>query len=96
MDDKTESLLYAASRREHIVKTLLPALNEGKIVLCDRYLDSSLAYQGYARGIGIDEVYHMNTYATDHLLPDLTLLICVKPEVGMERIKKINVGHLID
>ena len=70
MVDKTESLLYAASRRKHIVKTLLPALNEGKIVLCDRYLDSSLAYQGYARGIGIDEVYHMNTYATDHLLPD--------------------------
>ena len=88
MDDKTESLLYAASRREHIVKTLLPALNEGKIVLCDRYLDSSLAYQGYARGIGIDEVYRMNTYATDNLLPDLTLLICVKPEVGFERIKK--------
>ena len=94
MDDKTESLLYAASRREHIVKTLLPALNEGKMVLCDRYLDSSLAYQGYARGIGIDEVYHMNTYATDHLLPDLTLLICVKPEVGMERIKKNQRGAL--
>ena len=94
MDDKTESLLYAASRREHIVKTLLPALNEGKIVLCDRYLDSSLAYQGYARGIGIDEVYRMNTYATDNLLPDLTLLICVKPEVGFERIKKKQRGAL--
>ena len=94
MDDKTESLLYAASRREHIVKTLLPALNEGKIVLCDRYLDSSLAYQGYARGIGIDEVYRMNTYATDNLLPDLTLLICVKPEVGFERIKKNQRGAL--
>ena len=94
MDDKTESLLYAASRREHIVKTLLPALNEGKIVLCDRYLDSSLAYQGYARGIGIDEVYRMNTYATDNLLPDLTLLICGKPEVGFERIKKNQRGAL--
>ena len=65
MDPKTESLLYAASRREHIVKTILPALNEGKIVLCDRYLDSSLAYQGFARGIGIDKVYDMNLYATE-------------------------------
>lgn len=94
MDDKTESLLYAASRREHIVKTVLPALNEGKIVLCDRFLDSSLAYQGYARGIGIDEVYHMNTYATEGLLPDLTLLVCVKPEIGLGRIKNNHRGEL--
>lgn len=94
MDDKTESLLYAASRREHVVKTLIPALNKGKIILCDRYLDSSLAYQGYARGIGIDEVYKMNTYATDNLLPDLTLLICVKPEIGFNRIKNNQRGNL--
>lgn len=92
MDDKTESLLYAASRREHIQKTVLPALNEGKIVLCDRFIDSSLAYQGHARGIGIDNVYHMNLFATDGLLPDLTLLICVRPEIGLARIQNNNRG----
>lgn len=86
MDAKTESLLYAASRREHIVKTILPALSEGKIILCDRFLDSSLAYQGFARKIGIDEVYKMNEYATEGLLPDLTILVCVKPEIGLARI----------
>ena len=94
MDDKTESLLYAASRREHVTKVIKPALEEGKIILCDRYLDSSLAYQGYARGIGIDEVYNMNLFATEGLLPDLTLLVCVRPEVGLNRIKTNNRGTL--
>lgn len=94
MDDKTESLLYAASRREHVIKVIKPALEEGKIILCDRYLDSSLAYQGYARGLGIDEVYNMNLFATEGLLPDLTLLVCVRPEVGLDRIKTNNRGTL--
>ena len=94
MDDKTESLLYAASRREHVTKVIKPALEEGKIILCDRFLDSSLAYQGYARGIGIDEVYNMNLFATEGLLPDLTLLVCVRPEVGLDRIKTNNRGTL--
>lgn len=94
MDDKTESLLYAASRREHITKTIKPALEDGKIILCDRFIDSSLAYQGYARGIGIENVYEMNKFATDGLLPDLTLLVCVKPEVGLNRIKSNNRGAL--
>ncbi len=90
MDDRTEALLYAASRREHLDKTIIPALKEGKIILCDRYIDSSLAYQGYARNIGIDEVYKMNLFATESLLPDLTILVCVRPEIGMQRIKKDN------
>ena len=94
MDDKTESLLYAASRREHLQKTVIPALNEGKIVLCDRFLDSSLAYQGYARGLGIDEVYNMNLFATEGMLPDITLLVCVRPEIGLGRIKNNNRGAL--
>ena len=63
MDDWTEALLYAASRREHINKTIKPALERGDIILCDRYLDSSLAYQGKARHLGIDEVYNMNIFA---------------------------------
>lgn len=88
MDDTTEALLYAASRREHIIKKIIPCLNEGKIVLCDRFIDSSLAYQGYARGLGIDNVYNMNMFATDGLFPELTILVCVKPEIGFSRIKK--------
>lgn len=88
MDERTEALLYAASRREHLKKTILPALEKGQIILCDRFLDSSLAYQGYSRGIGIDEVYQMNQFATEGLLPDLTIFVCVRPEIGMSRIKK--------
>lgn len=87
MDPRTESLLYASSRREHVVKVIKPALENKKIVLCDRYIDSSLAYQGYARGIGIDEVYEMNMYATEGLLPDLTIFVVADPEIGIKRIK---------
>lgn len=88
MDPKTEALLYAASRREHIQKTILPALKESKIILCDRFVDSSVAYQGFGRGLGADEVYEMNQFATDGLLPDLTIFVCVHPEIGLSRIKK--------
>ena len=88
MDDRTEALLDAASRREHITKTIIPALNEGKIILCDRFLDSSLAYQGYARELGVENVLNMNQFATEGLFPDLTILVCVHPEIGMSRIKK--------
>lgn len=94
MDDKTEALLYAASRREHLQKTIIPAINEGNVVLCDRFIDSSLAYQGYARGIGIDEVYQMNLFATEGYLPNLTLLVCVRPEIGLNRIKNNHRGEL--
>lgn len=85
MDDKTEALLYAASRRQHLKETILPALNADKLVICDRFIDSSLAYQGYARGIGINEVYNMNMFATSGILPDLTLYILVTPSVGLSR-----------
>lgn len=86
MDPRTEALLYAASRRQHLVEKIWPALKRGKIVLCDRFLDSSLAYQGAARGLGIDEVLNMNYFATEKTFPDLTLLFDLKPEVGLERI----------
>ena len=86
MDPRTEALLYAASRRQHIVQKILPALKEGKIVICDRYLDSSLAYQGGARGLGIDNVLNVNLFATEGLEPDLTLLFDIKPEEGLARI----------
>lgn len=86
MDERTEALLYAASRRQHLVEKVWPALKEGKIVICDRYLDSSLAYQGGARGLGIDEVLNVNLFATENTWPDLTLLFDIKPEVGLARI----------
>ena len=88
MDPRTEALLYAASRRQHLVEKVWPAIKEGKLVLCDRYLDSSLAYQGGARGLGIDEVLNVNLFATEGTFPDLTLLFDIEPEKGLERIAK--------
>ncbi|MCY6354790.1 dTMP kinase [Clostridium sp. ZS2-4] len=88
MDGRTEALLYAASRRQHIAERVIPALKEGKVVICDRFLDSSLAYQGHARGLGIDEVMKINEFAIEGYMPDFTLYLDVKPEVGLERIAK--------
>ncbi len=86
MDGRTEALLYAASRRQHLVEKVWPALKEGKIVICDRYLDSSLAYQGGARGLGVDNILNINLFATENTWPDLTLLFDLDPEIGLARI----------
>lgn len=86
MDPRTEALLYAASRRQHLAQKIWPALKEGKIVLCDRYLDSSLAYQGGARGIALKDVLDINMFATEGTFPDLTLLFDIEPEKGLARI----------
>ena len=86
MDPRTEALLYAASRRQHLVEKVWPAIKEGKIVICDRYLDSSLAYQGGARGLGVDNILNINMFATEGTFPDLTLLFDIEPEVGLARI----------
>lgn len=88
MDPRTEALLYAAARRQHLVEKVWPATKKGKIVICDRYIDSSLAYQGGARGLGIDNIIDINMFATDNTWPDLTLLFDIKPELGLERIAK--------
>lgn len=87
MDARTEALLYAASRRQHLVENLLPQLDQGKVVICDRFIDSSLAYQGYARSLGIYNVLIINRFATEGLLPDLTLYFDIDPVLGMERVK---------
>lgn len=87
MDERTEALLYAAARRQHLTEKVIPALQSGKVVLCDRFIDSSLAYQGHARGIGIEAVRAINTFAIEDLMPDLTLLFDIRPEKGMERIR---------
>ncbi|MGE7271783.1 dTMP kinase [Brevibacillus panacihumi] len=86
MDKRTEALLYAAARRQHLVEKVLPALEAGKLVLCDRFIDSSLAYQGHARGLGIEEVFVINQFAVEGCMPELTLYFDVSPEVGLERI----------
>lgn len=86
MDKRTEALLYAASRRQHLVEKVWPALKEGKIVICDRFLDSSLAYQGGARELGVDNILQVNSFATEGTFPDLTLLFDIEPEIGLARI----------
>lgn len=86
MDARTEALLYAAARRQHLAEKVIPALQKGVMVLSDRFVDSSLAYQGYARGLGMDEVRSINEFATDHLSPDLTLYFDISPEQGLARI----------
>jgi len=88
LDTRAEALLYAASRRQHLKEKVWPALKEGKIVICDRFLDSSLAYQGGARGLGVNEVLNINLFATEGSFPDLTLLFDVDPEIGLRRIRK--------
>ncbi len=90
MDSITEAMLYAASRRQHLVEKVIPYTEKGYIVLCDRFIDSSLAYQGHARGLGIDKVYQLNLIATNGLLPDATIYVDVRPEVGLARIKTNN------
>ena len=90
MDGRTEALLYAAARRQHLVEKVIPALNEGKVVLCDRFIDSSLAYQGYARGLGIDEILKINEFATEKHMPNLTIYFDVEPEEGLRRIAANN------
>ncbi|PIC82236.1 dTMP kinase [Sporosarcina sp. P1] len=86
MDGKTEALLYAAARRQHLVEKIIPALKQNKIVLCDRFIDSSLAYQGFARDLGIDEVLAINLFAIEEYMPDCTIFFDVPPEVGLARI----------
>ncbi|MFJ7738626.1 dTMP kinase [Lysinibacillus sp. NPDC097287] len=86
MDERTEALLYAAARSQHYFEKVRPALDAGKLVICDRFIDSSLAYQGYARGIGVDEVLAINEFAIGKKLPDVTILFDLAPEVGLARI----------
>ena len=88
MDGRTEALLYAAARRQHLVEKVIPAINSGKIVLCDRFVDSSLAYQGYARGLGIDKVFEINKFAINDCMPNVSILFDIDPEIGLERIRK--------
>ena len=86
LDPRAEALLLAASRRQNLVEKIWPALKAGKIVICDRYIDSSLAYQGGARNLGIEAVLQINLFATESSYPQLTLLFDIPPELGLKRI----------
>lgn len=86
MDDKTELLLYIAARRQHLVEKILPLLEKGNLVIMDRFIDSSVAYQGYGRDLGVEAVAWLNDFATDGLKPHLTLYFDVASEIGLARI----------
>ncbi|WP_379137124.1 dTMP kinase [Paenibacillus sp. sgz500958] len=86
MDARTEALLYAASRSQHLAERVEPALKEGLTVLCDRFVDSSLVYQGVGRGLGIEEVWNINRFAIGSRMPDITFYLDIEPEIGLSRI----------
>ncbi len=86
MNAYTEALLFAAARSQHFTEKIVPALESGKLILCDRFIDSSLAYQGYARELGIDDVYNINKFAIGNHMPDVTVFIDVPPSVGLNRV----------
>ena len=85
MCDECEALLYAAARAQHLREVVQPALNGGTLVLCDRFVDSSLAYQGYARGLGLDFVREINSFAMRDFRPDITLFLDISPRAAFER-----------
>jgi dTMP kinase len=87
LDDRAEALLFAASRGEHVARVIRPALERGEVVLCDRYLDSSVAYQGYGRGLGADTIRDLSLWATRGLLPDLVVVLDIDPRRGLSRVQ---------
>ncbi|AYG01810.1 dTMP kinase [Lactococcus allomyrinae] len=88
IDSKTELMLFAAARRLHMQEKMLPALREGKLVIVDRFIDSSVAYQGYGRDLGVEVVHWLNEFATDGLKPDLTLYFDIDTDIALARIMK--------
>jgi dTMP kinase len=96
MDAMTEVMLYAASRRQHVVQVIRPAVDRGVPVFCDRYTDATLAYQGYGRLLDLDRLQTLNRWATDGLQPDLTLLFDIDEETGLARAHARNASMTVD
>lgn len=96
MDSRTEALLYAASRRQHLVEKIIPALRENKIVICDRFVDSSLVYQGIARQIGVEEVYRINQFAISDYMPEMTIYLDISAEKGLARLQNREFKDRLD
>ncbi|MFT8571775.1 MAG: dTMP kinase [Leuconostoc pseudomesenteroides] len=94
LEKRTEALLYAAARRQHLVEIIQPALAAGKVVISDRYVDSSLAYQGGGRDLGVEKIWQINQFAIDGLLPDLTIYLDVPSELGLERVTANRKGKI--
>jgi len=86
LDPRAEALLFAAARGEHVARIVRPAIERGYVVICDRYLDSSVAYQGYGRDLGPEHVRDLSLWATHDLVPDLTIVLDVSPQVGLSRL----------
>lgn len=96
MGYRTEALLYAASRAQHVEETILPALNENKIVLCDRFLISSLAYQGVGRDLGIENVRNINKFAINGVFPDFVLFFDVDPITTLKRKSSLDTADRLE
>ena len=96
IDAKTESLLFCVSRRDHIIKKIIPYVEEGYIVICDRFVDSSIAYQSYGRGLNKQDIIDINKSTTDGLEPDLTLYCNVDVEIGLSRTKGRDENNRMD
>lgn len=88
MTAETEALLYAAARAQLVSEVILPALSAGKTVICDRYVDSSVAYQGYARGLGADMIRRINSYALENAVPDVTVFIDLRPSASFRSVRR--------
>lgn len=96
MDARTEALLYAASRRQHLVEKVIPAVEDGKIVICERFVYSSLAYQGCGRDLGFDSVLGINDFAINGTYPDMTIYLDVNEELGLKRIENRSFKDRLD
>src|ERR1051325_8164676 len=96
LDPIAEMFLFAASRRQHVVEIIRPALARGTVVLCDRFTDATLAYQGFGRLLDLDRLRMLNAWATDSLTPDLTLLFDLAEETGLTRARSRNAGAATD
>ena len=96
MTDECEALLYASARVQLLKENVKPRLDRGELVLCDRYIDSSFAYQGYARGLGLDFVQKINDYAIKNFMPDYTIFLNLKPEEAFRRKGGVDKGDRVE
>ncbi len=96
MTDQTEALLYAAARAQHVTQVIAPAIAQGKVVLCDRFIDSSLAYQGLGRGLGVERIMDINEFAIDGVMPDKTFFLDFPPHLAFKRMSEKRVHDRLE
>ncbi len=96
MSDHTEALLYAAARAQHVYQVIRPGVEQGKIVLCDRFLDSSLAYQGVGRNLGVDKILEINSFGINNMMPDKTFFLDFPPHLAFQRMSKKRVHDRLE